>query len=304
MPWLEDKKATTVAGQPTGDTTESGNPTHNADGTFGSDGMKKNEQIKSINNNFQEFIDTFDLEEDFGLDDFDLDSYVEYKNVEEMSTAELAVEIKSHREFLSNYFDLSEFGTNAFNRDLRLQCSNFRQLKMLVEKYPFETIGKPKLQMNGRLSRANARTCLSRFNNKMVVRFIDFNSSDFQTYEKIKYKIYQDTTNNWAMPCGKDNYSNYSLSHEYGHLLTAEIMNRKGVSTFEISAFESRIARQIMNIYEEQNNYSSNYRLDISEYGKSSPAEFFAECFANLNCGKPNPLGKAMETWLKQYGGY
>ena len=233
-----------------------------------------------------------------------MDSYVETKNVEEMTNAELAVEIKSHREFLSQHFDLSEFGTYAFNGDLKLQCSNFRQLKMLVQKYPFETIGKPKLQMNGRLSKANARTCLARFNNKMVVRFIDFNSSDFQTYEKIKYKIYQDTTNNWAMPCSKDNYSNYSLSHEYGHLLTAEIMNRKGISTFEISAFESRIARQIMNIYEEQNNYSGNYRLDISAYGKSSPGEFFAECFANLNCGKPNPLGKAMETWLKQYGGY
>ena len=53
MPLLEDKKATTVAGHPTGDTTESGNQTHNADGTFGSSGMEKNEQIKSINNNFQ-----------------------------------------------------------------------------------------------------------------------------------------------------------------------------------------------------------------------------------------------------------
>ena len=33
-----EKKATTVGGTPTGDYTESGNPTHNSDGTFGSEG--------------------------------------------------------------------------------------------------------------------------------------------------------------------------------------------------------------------------------------------------------------------------
>ena len=33
-----EKKPTTVGGSPTGDYTESGNPTHNSDGTFGSEG--------------------------------------------------------------------------------------------------------------------------------------------------------------------------------------------------------------------------------------------------------------------------
>ena len=32
-----EKKPTTVGGSPTGDYTESGNPTHNPDGTFGSE---------------------------------------------------------------------------------------------------------------------------------------------------------------------------------------------------------------------------------------------------------------------------
>lgn len=31
-------------------------------------------------------------------------------------------------------------------------------------------------------------------------------------------------------------------------------------------------------------------------------AEFFAEVFANSQCGKPNILGKAMNTWLEDKG--
>lgn len=41
---------------------------------------------------------------------------------------------------------------------------------------------------------------------------------------------------------------------------------------------------------------------DLSEYGKSSPSEFFAEVFANSQLGKPNALGDAMNEWLKDKG--
>lgn len=36
----------------------------------------------------------------------------------------------------------------------------------------------------------------------------------------------------------------------------------------------------------------------MSEYGRSKPAEFFAESFANLHCGRPNVLGEAMGDFL------
>ena len=39
---------------------------------------------------------------------------------------------------------------------------------------------------------------------------------------------------------------------------------------------------------------------NMSKYGKTSPQEFFAECFANAECGKPNALGKAIKIYLER----
>ena len=40
----------------------------------------------------------------------------------------------------------------------------------------------------------------------------------------------------------------------------------------------------------------------MSNYGRSTPYEFFAEAFANSQCGEPNIIGKAMNIWLKEKG--
>ena len=40
----------------------------------------------------------------------------------------------------------------------------------------------------------------------------------------------------------------------------------------------------------------------ISKYGKSSPAEFFAECFAEYECDGTTVYAKAMEEFLKKRG--
>ena len=78
----DNKKPTTVGGQPTGDYTESGNPSHNPDGTFGSeenmqsdftfdfDGSEKFEFLNNLNLDGAEefdFLDDIDLEEQIGI---------------------------------------------------------------------------------------------------------------------------------------------------------------------------------------------------------------------------------------------
>ena len=40
----------------------------------------------------------------------------------------------------------------------------------------------------------------------------------------------------------------------------------------------------------------------LSTYGATNDEEFFAECFANSQCGKPNELGRAMQIWLERNG--
>jgi hypothetical protein len=41
---------------------------------------------------------------------------------------------------------------------------------------------------------------------------------------------------------------------------------------------------------------------NLSRYGRTNKAEFFAEVFANSQLGNPNELGLAMIEWLKQKG--
>lgn len=41
---------------------------------------------------------------------------------------------------------------------------------------------------------------------------------------------------------------------------------------------------------------------NISKYGCTDKAEFFAEVFMNSQLGAPNELGKAMNIWLKRKG--
>ena len=49
----------------------------------------------------------------------------------------------------------------------------------------------------------------------------------------------------------------------------------------------------------EPNNVIAN---NLSIYGKTNYAEFFAEAFANSQLGEPNELGNAMNDWLKKKG--
>ena len=304
-----DKNATTVAGQPTGDTTESGNPTHNADGTFGSKGQggeqKSSPLVKASLKDLREFLETYQAgEDDELLDNFDLNSITEYKDIKEMSNGELATEIKSHREFLSNYFDFSNFGVNAFNGDLKLQCSNFRQLKMLVEKYPLTTIGTPSLLMNSRFERTIARVTLIA-NNKGLARVskLQFNSKIFSSYEEARAEERGNQFTGYSTPSDGKKLEVFSLTHEYGHMLETEILNRRGIQMTDLEKGESQIREEIIQIFNEQNNYSESFLKYMGRYGLSDSAEFFAEAFANMNCGKPNKLGKAMEEWLRRNGG-
>ena len=51
-----------------------------------------------------------------------------------------------------------------------------------------------------------------------------------------------------------------------------------------------------------ENNPDFDLSANISLYGKSDSAEFFAEVFANSQCGNPNELGDAMNEWLRRQG--
>lgn len=115
------------------------------------------------------------------------------------------------------------------------------------------------------------------------------------------------------MPCTDKYIDKYALTHEYGHVVETYLLNEYNINNpveyktalsnqYNWSKYKEKVYNNIRkNIIDIaiKNNANFDINTQLSNYGKTSPAEFFAECFANMECGKPNELGKALKEYLK-----
>ena len=98
------------------------------------------------------------------------------------------------------------------------------------------------------------------------------------------------------------NYAKYFGNSEKANISNAEIMLEKLRLTREEEKTQAiTIRKEIIEIAKE-NNKDFNLLDNLSRYGCTNDYEFFAEVFANSQCGKPNELGKAMILWLEREG--
>ena len=88
----------------------------------------------------------------------------------------------------------------------------------------------------------------------------------------------------------------YSITHEYGHMLSNALAARSGVSA---DVFGVRAQREIGEIA--RTRYGAAHGSSPSRYGRTNSAEFFAEAFASARLGAPNAYGKAMNDWLETH---
>lgn len=86
--------------------------------------------------------------------------------------------------------------------------------------------------------------------------------------------------------------ANYTVTHEYGHLLHASLAKRTGKSELQLS-------KEVQSIAEKKYGGSNK---NVSGYARTNYQEFFAEAFASSQLGAPNPSGKAMLDFLAQNG--
>lgn len=111
----------------------------------------------------------------------------------------------------------------------------------------------------------------------------------------------------WHMPSNMDDetLSKYTITHEFGHILQNSIFEKAVRAGYRDSKvqFLEECYNEIITIAK-KNNPNFKYEDSISKYGRknNNRAEFFAECFANSQLGKPNDLGNAIEEWLVQKG--
>lgn len=280
---------------------------------------KNSGKIENSNLNDIDWDDLFSGPD--GSDD-ELDSYwneingKDYqKNIEEMTNQELIKEINDcYNFFMEKGLDFSEFG-NCFNGDLQLKCANFRQLKNLMNKYPIPLKG-CKFTVNNRYHSKYTvwarASCIevSWFSQRVNYR-MDFNAKAFMNYKENKIDVRDAIKSGHWVDCANGKESILTISHEYGHMIQAYLMMNKGfvdAGTLNPDNFDERIgfAKKAMkeeikeNYYKKHKSYIE-FEKEISKYGKLNSAEFFAETFASLMCGKPTKTALIMKEWLEKY---
>jgi len=215
------------------------------------------------------------------------------------------------------------YDTNTLNKlDTELVKNNFNQLNKLLNKYPKvgNFVKDKSLMFVGKTTNAIAVTSHSYDMNRLGIHLSNNYYDKYNNYTKA---IKKGQKNGHFMPCSDKNIDKYALNHEFGHLVENYLINEYNISNpAEYSNFKTKIRTattqyQVNKTFKEyegkicdkisqdiydiaiKNNPNFDLSKNLSNYGRGSSQEFFAECFANLESGKPNELGKAMEEYLK-----
>ena len=226
----------------------------------------------------------------------------------------------------NNMFRTSQnvvYNTKSLGRlNKNLVETNTTRLSELLNKYP--KVGKfikdKSLSFGGKTTNAIAVTSHS-YDMKRLGIYL---SNDYyKEYSKYQKTIKKGLKTGHFMPCSDKSIDTYALNHEFGHLVENYLINEYNKNNpIEYVDFKNKIktattqyqASKIFKDYEGKicdkiaqdiygialkNNKDFKLSDNLSKYGKESSKEFFAECFANMESGKPNDLGKAMKEYLK-----
>lgn len=209
------------------------------------------------------------------------------------------------------------------NVDERLAVENTKQLYALEQKF-------------GAVGQSTGSIC-SMSSGKTTIAYVSGTARDptfqnlslcpsyYHSYKDMVASTLDEIEKRWSMPALKENAAIYTVTHEYGHMLENTIikkaMEEYGLDKLEKSIdytkktskavfkqyykiqseTEKKCCAEILDIAKETN-VSFKLSDNLSRYGKTNYAEFFAEVFANSQLGAPNELGKAMLVWLERKG--
>ena len=194
----------------------------------------------------------------------------------------------------------------------QLLCENITQLKRLNDKFGVLTEKNIGYLTSAAHGRAIAYTGTA-YNRRAENTKLGLAAKYYSDPESLKELELKGRGNRWSMPF-KDEYATvFSITHEYGHMLEAKISmertkwgSRIGPDYVDNPSYEEKerardIREEIVAIAKE-NNPDFTLLGNLSRYGKTNDFEFFAEVFANSQCGEPNELGNAMLKWLEKEG--
>jgi len=185
--------------------------------------------------------------------------------------------------------------------DSVLLRSNANQLCKLTEKYNMQEFYK---EMDATYYCTNKESIASvSYRKDMTSLTINSSYDYFKDKEYLINLTKESVEEKWFMPCDEKHYNIYAMTHEFGHTLEMQLYKKYNPTGNNMGylSFSNKVKSDIINIAK-ANNSNFDYFENISKYGDVNPKEFFAETFANLECGKPNELGKAMKEYLIKEG--
>lgn len=218
------------------------------------------------------------------------------------------------------------FKNNLSKLDERLLLDNANKLNELLDKYAeAQNYIKENTFTFDTKKGSFIGMCSSKIDESSQTIYL--NPEYFKDYTKYIEQQMNQIKSKWKMPASEEKVASYTISHEFGHFIQNILFKKikeKNPDEWEkirekafSKSTNSAVLKVIRSWYNNQakimkkdiilmankldsNINLKNYKEYISEYGESSPEEFFAECFANLECGNPNILGKAIENYLKE----
>ncbi len=188
--------------------------------------------------------------------------------------------------------------------DSKLLKRNVNQINKLSEKYNIIDFYK---NQNATYYVKNTNEYIGAISYNKEMDFLNINSSFKYFYNKdVLIKCTDEMVNEkWFMPCAKENYDIYAMTHEFGHTLEMKLFkdNFPNGNSIGYTNFANEVKNDIIAIAK-RNNPNIDLEEVISLYGRkdNNPKEFFAECFANMELGETNELGNAMREYLKDKG--
>ena len=220
-------------------------------------------------------------------------------------------------------FDVVEPSFNAVDKDLAI--SNANQLEKLESR--FGVIHKSTGSICSVSDGASTNAYVSHKLSDPMKQSLSLCPGDFKNKKSHIESRKEAKESKWCMPFADKDAEVYCVTHEYGHMvqnyLKQQEMIKAGWTADNPYAFvnqqrkttkarfkwyielEQKVEKQhfseIVDIAM-KNNPDFVLRRNLSRYGASSYAEFFAEAFANSQLGEPNELGKAMIEWLAKKG--
>ena len=211
-------------------------------------------------------------------------------------------------------------GTGVNNLDNKLVEKNIYRYKELYEKYNVvdNKIFITTTTENDFLA-ASIRPMRDLYKNDYNCNIV-LSKKHFNDYNNIVSITKNNINKNFFMDCSPEYYDVYAFTHEYGHVIQNKIIGKRFKNNNKyINAVNINDRTTMINMYDEESDKMmmdmivkvfngaseitmSDMKKYCSEYALTKSSEFFAEAFANLECGKPNKVGLVLKEFLEQEG--